>query len=110
MTPTLPGAKPLYSTLSADLDLREIVDLFIEEMPDRTSALLDRLDAADWEGLRQVAHQLKGAAGSYGFEPITRSAAAVEDAIRESQPEQALRPMVQDLVDLCARAQLSPLP
>ena len=108
MTPMATAAEALHSTLSADPDLREIVELFVEEMPDRMSSLLDRLDAADWEGLRRVAHQLKGAAGSYGFEPITRSAARVEDAIRESQPEQAIRRMVKELLDLCARAHPGP--
>jgi HPt (histidine-containing phosphotransfer) domain-containing protein len=101
-------AKPIYSTLGTDPDLREIVQMFVEEMPDRMSSLLDRLNASDWEGLRRVAHQLKGAAGSYGFEPITRLAARLEDAVRESQPEEALRRMVEELVDLCHRAKAGP--
>jgi len=108
MTSTATSAGPLYSTLDADPDLREIVEMFVEEMPDRTASLLDRLDASDWEGLRRVAHQLKGAAGSYGFEPITHSAAGVEDAVRESRPEEEIRRMVQELVVLCDRAQVGP--
>ena len=108
MTPMATSASPLYSTLDADPDLREIVEMFVEEMPDRMVSLLDRVNAADWEGLRRVAHQLKGAAGSYGFEPITCSAANVEQAIRESRPEEEIRRMVGDLVDLCDRAQAGP--
>jgi HPt (histidine-containing phosphotransfer) domain-containing protein len=110
MAPTGTSTEPLYSALGDDPDLREIVEMFVEEMPDRTSHLLDRMNAGDWEGLRRVAHQLKGAAGSYGFEPITRSAAGVEDAIRASRPEQEIRPMVEELVDLCHRAQAGPRP
>jgi len=108
MTSMATSAGPLYSTLDADPDLREIVEMFVEEMPDRTASLLDRLEASDWEGLRRVAHQLKGAAGSYGFEPITHSAAGLEDAIRQSRPEEQIGRMVQDLVALCDRAQVSP--
>jgi len=108
MIPTATSAGPLYSTLDSDPDVRELVEMFVEEMPDRVASLLDRVNAADWEGLRRVAHQLKGAAGSYGFEPITHSAAGVEDAIRESRPEEEIRRMVQDLVDLCDRAQVGP--
>ncbi|HUT95890.1 MAG TPA: Hpt domain-containing protein [Thermoguttaceae bacterium] len=108
MTPMATSASPLYSTLDADPDLREIVEMFVEEMPDRMASLLDRANSADWEGLRRVAHQLKGAAGSYGFEPITCSAADVEQAIRESRPEEEIRRMVTDLVDLCDRAQAGP--
>lgn len=102
------SASPLYSTLDADPDLREIVEMFVEEMPDRIAGLLDRTNAADWEGVRRVAHQLKGAAGSYGFEPITQLAAGVEDAVRESRPEDEIRRLVQDLVGLCDRAQIRP--
>ena len=61
----------VYSRLAGDPDLGEIVDLFVEEMPERVATLLDQLQAQDWEGLRRTAHQLKGAAGSYGFDMIS---------------------------------------
>ena len=108
MAPTAATADPLYSALANDPDLRAIVELFVEEMPDRVSSLLDRLNESDWEGLRRAAHQLKGAAGSYGFEPITCSAAKVETAIRQSRPEVELRRLVDDLVGLCRRAEVGP--
>jgi len=96
--------QPLYSPLSADPDLREIVDLFVSEMPDRIAAVLKCAEASDWEGLGRVAHQIKGAAGSYGFAPITPAAARVEDAIHESSPEQEIRNAVEELVQLCRQA------
>ena len=99
-------AEPIYSALGEDPDLREIVELFVDEMPDRVSSLLERLDAADWEGVRRLAHQLKGAAGSYGFSQITSSAARVESAIRETEPEEEVCQLVEDLVLLCRRARL----
>ncbi|MFH1267709.1 MAG: Hpt domain-containing protein [Planctomycetota bacterium] len=108
MTQTLTTNEPLYSPLSGDPDLRDIVEMFIEEMPDRTARLLDRLNASDWEGLRRLSHQLKGAAGSYGFGPITDSAARVEEAVRESSPEEEIRRLVDDLVSFCGRAQVGP--
>ncbi len=103
--PRTPGpAEPLYSTLAQDPDLGEIVELFVEEMPNRVSTILDRLKASDWEGLRQVVHQLRGAAGSHGFGPITDSAARGEEAVGESRPEDEIRRSVQALVELCGRA------
>lgn len=104
MTAFSNSSSPLYSTLATDPDLGEIVQLFVEEMPNRTATLRDRLNEADWEGLRRVAHQLKGAAGSYGFEPITPAAARVEDAIRQSAPEDEIRQMVEELIALCNSA------
>ena len=94
----------IYSRLATDPDLRGIVDLFVEEMPGRVAALLDQLRAADWEGLRRTAHQLKGAAGSYGFDLISPCAGKVESALRDGEPEERIRELVAELADLCTRA------
>ena len=93
----------VYSRLATDPDLRDIVDMFVEEMPGRVANLLSQLDAADWDGLRRTAHQLKGAAGSYSFDAISPSAGKVEAAVRDAEPEQRIREMVKELVDLCNR-------
>jgi histidine phosphotransfer protein HptB len=94
----------LYSSLDADPDLGELVRLFVAEMPERVAMLLARSDAAEWEELRRTAHQLRGAAGSYGFDPITPAAGRVEDSIRCNATEQEIREAVDALVDLCSRA------
>jgi histidine phosphotransfer protein HptB len=94
----------LYSRLAADKDLGEIVDMFVEEMPTRVATILEQVDAMDWEGLRRTAHQLKGAAGSYGFDVISPSAGRVELAIRDGEPEERIRETVQELIGLCKRA------
>jgi HPt (histidine-containing phosphotransfer) domain-containing protein len=94
----------IYSRLARDPDLSEIVDLFIEEMPERIATLIGQLNSADWDSLRRTAHQLKGAAGSYGFDAISPSAGKVEAAVRDGEPEQRIRATVDELVDLCSRA------
>jgi len=95
---------PLYSPLAEDPDLADLVTLFVDEMPDRIAGLLARLEQGDWEGLRRLAHQLKGAAGSYGFTPITPMAGRVEHAIRNGQPEEQIRQSVGELIALCRQA------
>ena len=104
MTRTSSVTEPLYSSLGADPALGEIVDMFVDEMPGRVATLLDQLNAGDWEGLRRTAHQLKGAAGSYGFDEISPCAGEVEDAIREDLPEDQIRRMVDELAGICGRA------
>ena len=94
----------LYSSLAGDPVLGQLVDLFVAEMPSRTATLVDRLEACDWEGLRQAAHQLKGAAGSYGFSAISPAAAQLEDAVRRQLPEETIRQTVDQLVDFCRQA------
>ena len=103
MDQTVVNQRYVYSRLAGDPDLGEIVDLFVAEMPERVATLLDQLQAQDWESLRRTAHQLKGAAGSYGFDAISPCAGKVESAIRDGEPEQRIRTTVEELVDLCNR-------
>lgn len=95
--------EPLYSNIGGDPDLREIVDMFVQEMPQRVAALLEQLETADWEALRRTAHQLKGAAGSYGFNTVSPCAATLENAIRSEEPEEQIRQAVGELVGMCNR-------
>ncbi len=94
---------PIYSTLGGDGVLTEIVEMFVDEMPDRIAALSDQLNRSDWEALCRMAHQLKGSAGSYGFEPISPCAGRLEDSIREDRPEEQIHQAVAELVDMCRR-------
>lgn len=94
----------LYSTLGNDLDLGEMVDLFVEEMPRRVAEFVDLFDRQDWAELRRAAHQLKGAAGSYGFKPISPCAARLEQDIDEGLPLDQIRQDVEEIRDLCTRA------
>jgi HPt (histidine-containing phosphotransfer) domain-containing protein len=104
MAQTASTAEPLYSDLASDPDLGEIVEMFVEEMPDRKAALLEQFDSSNRNGLRRTAHQLKGSAGSYGFAPISASAAELEQAVTEDEPEAEIREKVYALIAMCERA------
>ncbi len=96
--------EPMYSTLGGDPDLGDLVTLFVEEMADRVANILDLLDRREWEELRRTAHQIKGAAGSYGFGAISPCAGKLEYAIRDQEPEENIRQAVEDLATMCNRA------
>ncbi len=98
------GSGPLYSTFQGDPDFNNLVVLFVEEMPGRTASLTESLKENDWSALRRIAHQLKGAAGGYGFDPITLAAGKLELAIRQSLPEEEIRADAERLIELCSRA------
>ncbi len=93
----------IFSTFGSDPDLGDLVEMFVDEMPDRIATLSEQLDMSDWDNVRRTAHQLKGAAGSYGFDSITPSAAQLEDAVDQGQPEEQIRDAVDELVGLCRR-------
>ena len=103
MTQTANETELLYSTLASDPDLNEIVEMFVNEMPERVDKLLGELERNNLEGLQRVAHQLRGAAGSYGFHQLTPYASRVEDAVDQDEPEDRIREAVDELAEMCQR-------
>jgi PAS domain S-box-containing protein len=93
----------VYSHRAADPDLRELVDLFVREMPDRINALEAQAKNRDWNELTRTARQIKGAAGSYGFGEITPYAARLEAAAQEALPEEQILAALNELLSLCRR-------
>jgi HPt (histidine-containing phosphotransfer) domain-containing protein len=101
--PATESPYPVYSTLAADPMLGELVDLFMQEMPERINALETLAEARDWNQLARTAHQLKGAAGSYGFAEVTPCAARLEAAAREARHDEAILLALDELLALCRR-------
>lgn len=77
--------------------------MFVEEMPDRVQNFQRCWEGQNWEELCRAAHQLKGAAGSYGFDQLTPFAARLELILREKGPASEIREAVDDLTELCRR-------
>ena len=103
MTATTAATGPIYSTFGDDPDMGELVDLFVGEIPDRIAALEAQFAAGDLTRLGHTAHQLKGAAGSYGFPCVTPVAARVEAAAKSSGPADRIREALDELVAICGR-------
>jgi HPt (histidine-containing phosphotransfer) domain-containing protein len=98
-----PTATAIRSSLAQDPDLGEIVQMFVEEMPQRVEALERCRLAAEWEDVGRIAHQLKGAAGSYGFHELTPLAARLEAAIRIDHAYDRAPLLLDELLDACRR-------
>jgi HPt (histidine-containing phosphotransfer) domain-containing protein len=92
-----------YSALGADPDFAEIVALFVDEMPGRIRDFRAHFGCANWDELARLAHQLKGAAGSYGFDQITPFAAGLEKTVRNGEPAAAIRAALEELLEACGR-------
>ncbi len=63
------------------------------------------LQESNLEELAQVAHQLKGAAGVYGFMPITDAAGRVEAAVLQAEPLEDVTMQVNSLIGLIRRVE-----
>jgi signal transduction histidine kinase/CheY-like chemotaxis protein/HPt (histidine-containing phosphotransfer) domain-containing protein len=83
---------------SRDARFQKLVDKFISTIPQKIKALEDALSGRDDEALPTLVHQLKGSAGSYGFEEISLRARRCEQALRpEGIDDEAFR-QVKDLI------------
>lgn len=105
------GLTPLRSQFADDPDMADLVGIFVTELPSRVEGVVTAYRSGDVESLRRIAHQLKGAAGGYGFPTVGDAAAKVEKALKTStDPAGQLSQMTEDvraLVDLCWRASCS---
>lgn len=100
----------IYSGLSSDPMLADLVAEFAASMPVRVARLRRLLADQDWTALRRTAHQLKGAAGSYGFEPIAQVAARLEQEVSHDQPPKQVTATVSELAALCQSVRIEPPP
>ncbi len=94
----------IYSSFGDDPDLGELVEMFVDEMSERVANLTGCANEKDWDGLGRFAHQIKGAAGSYGFDQITPFAAKVESACKTGLEEEEIMGSLNDLVNLLEKA------
>jgi HPt (histidine-containing phosphotransfer) domain-containing protein len=103
MTHRNASPEAIYSSFGADPDLGELVELFVRGIPLRVEQLLAGLQANNWSDVYRIAHQLKGAAGSYGFSQVTSYADCVESLVRQHEPEEQIKAAVDSLVAICRR-------
>jgi len=74
--------------LKEDPCFAEIVIPFVEGLSDRLRKMQEQLRSGDFEGLRTLAHQLKGSGGGHGFPILSEKAAHLEQAARQSLLEE----------------------
>ena len=99
-------AAPIKSTFAGDPDMQELVEYFVSEVPARVDAIMKSFEGGQLDEVRSLAHQLKGAGGSYGFPQITDSARKLEDALKTDGAVDEIRQGIDELVDYCNRASL----
>ena len=100
-----PSVEPILSEFTDDNEMLELIQSFVDEMPDRISELEAAWRSADAETLERVAHQLKGASAGYGFAILGEAAAELEASVKsiDSDLEAAANEFHQ-LVNICGRA------
>ena len=106
------GVTPIVSRLAGHAKLGRIVARFIEQLPSRVGQMDAAVARADCIELAALAHWLKGAGGSMGFDALFEPAKALEDACKTNDLHAAKAVMAQlrDLVDRIQRGAVSDTP
>lgn len=78
---------PVYSTFADDPDYAELLEMFLETVPEKRQAVEGAFRSGDFDGVRTLAHQLKGAGGGYGFNGLTDVAAELEAACKANDAD-----------------------
>ncbi len=95
---------PLVSALMVDPSMSDLVTQFVSRLPSRVEAMEAAMEAGDHAMLASLAHQMKGAAGSYGFPAMTESARDLERFTSGGGTVPECRSALQRLRHLCDRA------
>jgi len=98
---------PIVSSLADDPDLVDLVEMFVDQLPERLSAMHRAFEQSDLRRLRQLAHQLKGSGGSYGFAVLTFAAAELEEGCK-AQALDRIGDALRELSDLVPRLKARP--
>jgi HPt (histidine-containing phosphotransfer) domain-containing protein len=104
-----PSATPILSAYATDPDMVELIQLFVEEIPERMKTIQDFWQRRELDELKRIAHQIKGASGGYGFPTLGAAAGVLEQQLTSSRtPDLAsIARQVDELVNLCARVRVS---
>tara|TARA_Y100001933_G_scaffold164328_1_gene162636 strand:- start:517 stop:891 length:375 start_codon:yes stop_codon:yes gene_type:complete len=97
------ATEPITSSFADDAEMVELIEIFVSELPDRMQAVSNAYTAQNWDTLRTLAHQLKGAAPGYGFEPVGAAAADLEQLLKDGLAADDLSDAVESLLAICKR-------
>ena len=103
-----PAGAPVVSRLARHPRLHKVARNFALQLPERLQAMDAALQAQDGDGLAALAHWLKGAGGTVGFDDFFEPAQLLEQHTREANWPEAAR-CLQGLHELLARLEVPAL-
>jgi signal transduction histidine kinase/CheY-like chemotaxis protein len=95
--------EPLPSALAADPEMLLLIAEYIARLPGTVESLTRALDQPDLVALARLSHQIKGAAGGYGYPGLTDAAGRLETEAKAGRDTPALRAAFAEVTKLCAR-------
>ncbi len=93
----------IFSDFAADADMAGIIAMFVGELPQRIAELQSAFARGELEQVRTLGHQLKGAAGGYGFPTVGAAAALIDQGVKDGCERNVIRSRIGTLVALASR-------
>jgi CheY-like chemotaxis protein/HPt (histidine-containing phosphotransfer) domain-containing protein len=94
----------ILSAFRNDPDMVGVIAEFVRQLPERLAEMRQAAGAGLWNVLRRLAHQMKGAGGSYGYACLTDAARELESHANQGDVEGAMLAL-NHLAHLCERIQ-----
>ncbi|MCP4252243.1 MAG: response regulator [Candidatus Scalindua sp.] len=93
----------ICSEYADDTDLIELIDEFVTGLKEDVESMRKVQEDGDYDGLRRLAHQMKGAGGSYGYQILTEAASALEETAKAKNAEDSTT-ILDEIETLCQAA------
>lgn len=101
-----PG-EPIVSSLAGNASMTDLLNEFVDGMEEYVARLRQAKTSKDLDQLVKLCQQLKGAGGSYGYDPITQAAElAVEQLHAEQQDAEKINEAVGELIQVLRRVRV----
>ncbi|HEV3299429.1 MAG TPA: Hpt domain-containing protein [Planctomycetaceae bacterium] len=95
---------PIRSEFAMEADFREVLESFVEALPERCRLLSELHQIGSLDELGRQAHQLKGAGGGYGFPEISAAGAELQHACR-AQDAMRIQQRLAELIGILGRVE-----
>ena len=101
-----PDARPIETTLPTDREeFREIIESFVDKLSETLPQMRAASDRKAWQTMGELAHWLKGAGGTIGFDEFTQPARELEQAAEDGDAR-AVEASLRQIEDLQSRIYL----
>jgi PAS domain S-box-containing protein len=97
------GSSRIMSSLAGNPRMMKIIPEFVDGLPGEVRKMIDFLERKDLLALQQVVHQLLGACGGYGFDPVSKPAQKAEESIKAGEALQSVAAEIKSLIEVIRR-------
>lgn len=94
----------LYSEFRDDQELLPLIEHFVCRLIDKSDRMFELLQSRRFDEIIQLAHQVKGAGGTYGYPTLSEAAGSVEFSAKNEPDVETLRNLIAGLSELCHQA------